>query len=570
MGAGAGKATASEVAEQYARDVLAGRILACQWVRLACARQLADLKRWGKRPRKDAPYWFSAARAQHIVDWFAHCPHVKGDLARQPIRLEPWEVFALSVLFGWERTDKPVRRYRTAYLEMGRKNAKSTLAAGIGTYLLAADDEEGAEVYSAATTGDQAAIVFGVAKRMVELSPVLRKRIGVLAHALVVERTGSIFRAVNSQSDTLDGKNLHCGIVDELHAHRTRGLWDVLETATGARSQSLLLAITTAGGDESGICYEIRTYLTKILQGLIEDETFFGLIYTLDEGDSWQDPAVWIKANPNLGVSVDVDDLKRKALKARETPAAQAAFQAKHCSVWVGAGNAFVNMEALRATGDPGLTLEQFRGQPCWWGLDLASKEDLAALMLIFRQGEDWYAFGRYYLPESVVLLGQHSRRAQYRGWADQGYLTLTDGNITDQNRIQEDCRALRSQCELREFGYDGFQAAKFASELLAEDFPMVEVGATVKNFSDPMKSIAALINAGRWHHDNNPVTLWAYSNVVAQLDYKDNVFPRKEGGKGSTSKIDPFVATCIAMNRALLAQEPVRSVYETEGLFVL
>ncbi|MBA3852922.1 MAG: hypothetical protein C0503_00825 [Gemmatimonas sp.] len=471
----------------------------------------------------------------------------------------------------------------------------STIAAGLGLFMLGPDGEPGAEVYSAATTREQAKIVFNTARQMAMRTPAYCDRFGVEPgiHALVSLATEASFKALSSDDQTLDGLNPHAAIVDELHAHRTRGVWDVLETATGARSQSLLLAITTAGSDRSGICFEVRSYLLQILEGALaktpevadargytlkgattDDESFFGIVYTIDEDDDWTSPEAWAKANPNLGVSVKTDDIARACQKAMRLPSAQPNFLTKRLNVWVNADSAWMDMRAWSRCGDSQLRIEQFAGTPAIVALDLSSKTDIAAAAILFRRverekdkhGEDvdrvhYYAFGRYYLPEETI---EESDNSQYRGWADSEFLIETDGNTTDFARIREDLVELRSTVAVAEVGIDVYQARQLGNELQEDGLAVVEIPMTVKQLSEPMKELEAAVLGGRFHHDGNPALAWMMSNVVAHRDRKDNIFPAKPT---ANAKIDGAVALIMAMSRALVAPAPpARSVYETRG----
>lgn len=574
------------IAAQYARDVVDGRILACRWTIAACQRQLDDL---AKQQTPGFPYRYDAGRGARVCLMVELMPHIKGRWATKTIRLEPWQIFIYMTVFSWVfataasadvamAAKDGLRRFRTVYIEVPRKNTKSTMTAPVGLYMLAADGEDGAECYAAATTRDQARIVFDVGKAMAKRTPAFCERFGVdvLTHAIVVEDAEAVFKALSSEDNSLDGLNPHFACIDELHAHKTRGVWDVLETALGARSQPLLWAITTAGTNRAGICYEQRTYLTKILTAgdPTEDDSYFGIIYTIDDNDDWTDPRIWAKANPNYGVSVFPDDIARLCRKAQEMPSAQPNFLTKRLNVWVNADSPWMDMRRWEACGDARLRVEQFAGEECFESFDLASNIDIAANIRLFRKlvpeqnkktGETeehthYYAFGRFYLPEDVV---EEADNSQYQGWARSGRLILTDGNIIDQNAIQDDLRLDKDQVQIVAAAYDPFQATKFATELLAEGFPMVEVGATVKNFSAPMKEIEALVKAGRFHHDGDPVLTWMISNVVAHVDKKDNVFPNKQTAK---NKIDGAVALIMAMNVAMLAPAPVTPTISSFG----
>jgi phage terminase large subunit-like protein len=559
-------------ATQYARAVVSNEIIACKWVKLACQRHLNDLKR---SLTAKFPYRFDEQKAQAVCNFAELMRHIKGPKAGELIVLELWEKFFLQSLFGWVHKKTGKRRFRRGYLEVARKNAKSTLAAIIGLYMMVADAEGGAEVYSAATKRDQARIIFEVARHMVRKCPGYKDTFGVQlnAHNICQPSSASKFEPLSAEADTLDGLNIHCALVDELHAHRTREIYDVLETGTGARSQSLLLSITTAGSNRAGICYEIRTYLTKILDhvGDFVDESFFGIIYTIDDDDDWTDPEAWKKANPNWGVSVMPEVVAQLAYKAMQMPAAQNNFKTKHLNVWVNADVAWMDMRAWDKCADPALKVEQFTGEPCTVGIDMASKIDLTPMMRVFTRmqknakNEDeahYYAFGRYYLPEDAIA---ESANSQYSGWVNSGLLVPTPGNITDYDYLELDLKEWASTFQISEVAYDPFQATQFSTRMSAEGFTMVEMRPTVLNFSEPMKELEALVLSGRFHHDGDPVLAWAVSNVVCHLDKKDNIYPTKERPE---NKIDPVVALIMALARAILGSGT--SVYETRGLLTL
>lgn len=526
---------------QYALDVVAGEIMACKWIILACKRYLSDLER--------DDIYFDVEDAQHHLDFYPQfCVHVKGKLEDKPIELEPWQAFGLMNIFGWKMPDG-LRRFRTAYEEVARKNAKSTKLSGVGLYMLGFDNEGGAEVYSAATTRDQAKIVFEDAKVMGEKSPHLRRVFGFHRNNIHLLKTASKFEPLSSDADTLDGKNVHCGLIDEVHAHKSRDVWDVVETATGAREQPLMYAITTSGTNKQGICYELREYLCKILEGLIQDDTFFGLIFTLDKEDDWTDESVWIKANPNLGISKKWDDMRRLAKKAKEIPTARNNFLTKHLNIWVNAAVGWMNMEKWdRAPKpEPEEVLQQL---PCFIGMDLANKLDIAAVVIVVPDSEGHlHVKCKFYLPEEQIHVKARSIGNMYQSWADDGYITLTDGNIIDHEYIEDDVREILSEWDVKEIGFDPWGSTQLSIRLSEDGAPMVEVGQTVKNLSEAMKEVEALVHAGKLHHGDNPVLNWMASNVTAKEDKNENVFPNKEH---KDNKIDGMVAMFMAVNRYL------------------
>lgn len=536
------------IAADYTARVLDGSQLACKWVKLACQRQRDDLKRW----KEDGPFVWDPEAASRVCRFIELLTHTKGELAGQRIKLEPWQVFILTTAFGWRRREDGGRRFRRVYIEVARGNGKSCLSSGVALYCLVADNEPGAEVYSFATTRDQAKIVFGDAKRMAETNLPLRKRFGleVLANALYVPSTGSTFQTKSAEGSTLDGLNTHLAVVDELHAHKTRAVYDVVETSLGKRRSSLLWCITTAGFDTSGICYEVRTMSTRVLERQAIDETQFAVIYTADEDDDWTSPEALEKANPNWGVSVRPEMILSLLAKAKALPSAINNFKTKHLDIWCSASNAWMDMGAWGQCEDNTLRLEDFEGERCIIGLDLGSKNDMTAKVRVFpleSDGPTRYAvFCDFYLPERAV---ENAVNSQYSGWAEEGHLHVTPGAMTDLNVVEEDLREDLSRFNVEAVVYDPWQATQMATTLSEDDAPMVECRMTVQNMSDPMKSVEALVLDRRLLHDGNPILTWMMGNVVAKLDAKDNIFPRKERYE---QKIDGVIALIMAMGNAL------------------
>jgi phage terminase large subunit-like protein len=539
----------ADAALAYARSVVAGETIACKWTKLACERQLNDLAR---EPSAEWPFRFDLERAERPCEFIELLPHIKGKWARERrlIELEPWQCFVITTVFGWVHSVTNLRRYREGYVEVPRKNAKSTLSSGMALYMLAADGEQGAECYSAATTRDQARIVFDDAKAMAERTPDLRTYCGVaiLQHALTVAATASSFKPLAAEGSTLDGLNVHFAVIDELHAHKKREVYDVIDTARGAREQSLLWAITTAGTDRAGICYERRTHVTKMLGGQIEDPSLFGIIYTIDDGDDPHDPRSWAKANPNWLKSVLPDDMEAASRKGQAMPSALSNFLTKRLNVWVNADSVWMDMVSWDKCADPELTIERVAHLPCVIALDLASKVDVAAKLRLFHDEPDrkYYVIAQFYLPERAV---EQSGNSQYSGWERSGWLTVTTGEVTDFDQIEVDLAHDMSTLEVQEIAFDPWQATQLASHMIDQGAPMVELRQTVQNISEPMKQLEALVLQGRLVHDGNPALTWMISNVVCHVDAKDNIYPRKERNE---NKIDGAVALIMALARSI------------------
>ena len=552
----------AQIAADYCADVLAGRILACKWVRLACERQVNDLHR-AAIGAADFPYFFDEAAAGRVCLFIEKLPHIKGPLAGQLIALEPWQVFILTTVFGWLKTETKKRRYRRVYIEVPRGNGKSALSSGVALYMLAADKEGGPEVYSAATTKDQARIVFDVAQKMLRTGPgrKLAERFGLvpLQHSISHPASNGVFVPVSSDAMTLDGGNTHFACLDELHAHKTSEVWDVFDTSTGKRDQSMLWTITTAGVNMTGICYTTRDYAIKILQGVFHDEMFFGIVYTIDgpnkdiegdTGDDWTKPEIWKKANPNYGVSVFPDDLAMKAQKAMQQVSAQTNFKTKHLDMWQAAGSVWMDMRRFGACADPTLKESDFVGQKCVVGMDLASKLDLLSQCRVFWKWQGnkrhYYVFWKHWTPEQRIL---DSPIVAYRTWEAEGRLITCPGETNDFTLAEEAIREAHRTFDLLEVAHDPAGALEMSNKLLGEGIPMVEVGQVTKYVSPAAKELEAAIYDGRFHYDGDPVVTWAMSNVVVKVDKNDNIFPFKLKAE---NKIDPIVALDTALIRIM------------------
>ena len=540
------------IAKEYMRGVLDGSVPACSFVKQAVQRQLNDLRRWGP---EGGDYYFDEKEASRPCWFIENLTHTKGELAGRAIHLEPWQCFLLTTLFGW-KAKAGNRRFRSAYVEVGRGNGKSTLLSGIGLFCLCADHEPGAEVYSFATTRELAKIVFGDAQTMARGNRALQEAYGleVTAHALYVPATNSTFQAKSAEGSTLDGLNTHLAIIGELHAHKKRDVFDVVETSLGKRRNSLMVSITTAGVDRTGICYEQRTLVTKILSGSLQDESYFGIIYTLDPDDDWKSDEALAKANPNWGVSVRPEVIRALQAKAIATPSAENNFKTKHLDVWCNADVGWMDMKAWDACADESLDESDFDGEPCWLGLDLASTSDMTAKVKIFQRKIDgsshYYLFGDYWLPRTAIERGVNS---QYQGWEYLGYLHVCEGPVTDfaeiRDSILEDC----GRYSVQSVAYDPFQAVQLSKELSDDGVPMVLCKQTVANLSDPMKQFQAVVLDHRLHFNGDPVLTWMVSNVVCHVDVKENIYPRKDAPE---NKIDGVVAGIMALSRALLNDE--------------
>ena len=569
------------IAKGYARDVAAGKIPAGKSIRLQCARFLAELK---VQRRKAFPHRFDAALASRICRFIEKLPHTKGKWARskETIRLEPWQIWILCCAFGWVRKKDGLRRFRVLFIVVPRKNGKSVIAGGIGLYMLCADREHGAEVYAGATTERQAREVFRPAQIMVKRTPALKRHFAleVLAGKIISYADESVFETIIG--DPPDGQSPSCAIHDEYHEHDDDGQVDTMQTGMGARDQPMQVKITTAGFNLGGPCYAEIQDQRKRLEGIgifdealaaleaiglpkgppLDDECFF-VEYAADEEDDWKAEQTLRKANPNYDVSVSGDFLKARQRDAIASPRKAGAFKTKHLDLWVAAKQAYFDIEAWRRCRDPNMpllvdeavALKELQGRRCILALDLASKVDIAALEYLFppigekaTKDDPYIRLGRYFLPEDTV-----ADVAAYQGWDALGLLDVTPGNITDYEYIYEAIQEARRRFDVDTIAYDPFQATQLVGQLTKEGAPLLEYNHQVRNMSEPMKELDALTRAALIRHAGCPVMEWEMSNVVAQLDAKDNVYPRKPRVE---DKIDNPVALISAIGVAIAKEE--------------
>lgn len=555
-----------QLAKDYARDVVEGRILACRFVRLACQRFLDDVK---ASSAKDFPYRLDPEAAHTVCRFIELLPHVKGKWARdrQKIRLEGWQCFIEVNVFGWKRRSDGLRRYRRVYIEVPRKNAKSTTTAGTGLYMFVADNEHGAEVYSGATTEKQAWEVFGPARLMARNTPDLLEQFGVMVGAknLSVSETASKFEPIIGKPG--DGASPSMSITDEYHEHQSPEQYDTMVTGMGAREQPIAWVITTAGSDTAGPCYALRQQAVDSLEGKVEHPELFAIVYTVDleekdadgkvtkPGVAWTSEEALRMANPNMGVSVFEDFLRTEQQRAIKSPREQAKFKTKHLNIWVTAAAPYFNAELWSRLGDAP-PIEEFAGEPCVIGTDLAAELDLTAKVKVFARdledGRHYYVFGKFYIAEKRT---EDPGKEHYAEWFKNGHLVATPGDKTDHDFIEADMKADCDADAVLEIAFDRYTAAQLITHMQNHigDDRVITIPQTVEYLSPPMKKVQALIQSGHIHHDGNPALAWMIGNVTAQEDRNENVFPRKEGAE---RKIDGATALLNAMNRIDAALE--------------
>lgn len=551
-------------AEQYAADVIAGRIIACGYVRKAVERYYRDLDQ-----SIEKGWYFDPRAADRAITFIQSLRHIKGEWAGKLVALEPWQQFVLWNVFGFRRSTTGYRRFKEFYLEVARKNGKTTLLAGLGNYMLFGDGEAGAEVYSCATTRDQARECFGAAEQMVRKCT-LSKRAKIFRSAggsIVYDANGSVFKPLSSDANTLDGKNASCAIVDEYHAHKTDEVYAVMKSSMGARRQPLMCIITTAGFNLASACFTYRQSAIKILDGIIEDDTSFVMIYTQDSREELADPATWIKSNPCLGASVWPEFLIEQHKTMHTKPEQESSILTKHFNMWVQAAKTWINDEVWRkcvTVTDPATLI----GCECYGGMDLGAVNDYSSLALEFHENGRVQVLMWYWIPEEKYKSRGEMQRenVNIEVWQRQGHIKVTPGNVTDYDVIRADISAIAGKYTIRKIGYDRWNSSQLVIDLLSDGLPMDGFQQSIGNISPPTKDFERLIRTGEYEHFDNPVLRWQISNVVIYRDANDNMKPIKSR---SPEKIDGVVAAIMARGEYMSAQrDPEQlSIYETRGL---
>lgn len=521
-----------------------------KWVRLAARRFLKDLKRArGKRP----PFVWSPSQANKACRFIEHLPHVEGVWETPTIKLEPSQVFFLCNLFGFRNPDGS-RRFTTALYAVARKNAKSALAAGILLYVFCTEPEVGPQVISAATTGDQARIVWGVAKRMVEKVSDLRDAFTLepFANAIARYEVGGTFRPINAKASTQDGLNPSALCFDELHAHKTRDLFDVLRSAAGARKSPLFLYTTTEGYENPGPWSEQRRFAWQILEGVVEADHYLAVYYALDDTDDDFDESKWIKANPLLGVSVSLEKMREYATEAKAQPGTLAEFRIKRLNRPAAAAEAWVDLRKWKRCGGA-VNLDELEGARCWAALDLASTRDMTAWRIVWERDGVFYTWGRFWVPQSAVEQRTERGSVPYASWVTQGLITQTEGNVTDYSVVERDILADCARFNPTEVAFDPWNATDLTTRLLAAGLPMVQFIQGPRSYHPGFQALERAYVAGKLQHGGDPVLTWNAANLVPRRDANMNLAPDK---RRSAEKIDGMVCLLMAMARASLAPE--------------
>jgi phage terminase large subunit-like protein len=547
-----------KVAEQYIRDVLSGRIVTSKWVKLQLQRHVDDLKEGHLRGLR-----FNEEKAQLVLDYFDEFVVQTDDgHAGEPIHTLPFQRALLAIFYGWEWEETGFRRYKIAYVELARGNGKSALLSGLCEMELVTGPYA-TEVYSAGTDRETARIVWDTTAKMVELQPELRNLVVQHKNNLHIPSLASKFEPLSAQERNLQGKRPSFVVIEELHMHPHRGVWDAMVMALGKRDNSRLFALTTAGYDRNSICWQTREYSLKVLQGIIPDDSWFSFIACIDDEDNYEDESVWIKANPALGSLVKISDMREQALKASSDPASLNAFLRYRLNVWTDSVSAFLPMKDWDNCAEP-IDAEALKGQPCFGGLDLSSTTDTSAFVLLFPPygvRKKWAILPYFFLPEGNIQKRVKRDRVPYDVWERQGLFNLTPGNVIDTQFIREKIKELSGEYQIVEVCFDRAFAADIIPQLESDGLTAVNINQGEVAMTPPCKRLLELVLRNEIMHGNNPVLRWMASNLIVRVGASGLLKPDKAK---STEKIDGISAILDALSRAMVVPiKPKQSSFQ-------
>lgn len=514
---------------------------------------------------------YDEKKADRAVRFIENLKHTKGKWAGKRFWLLPWQEQIVRDIFGIIKEDGN-RQFRTAYVEIGKKNGKSELAAAIALYLLYADNEPSAEVYGAGADRGQAGIVFGVANQMLRMSPALMKRSKILGATkrIVNFDNAGFYQVLSAEVGTKHGLNVSGLVFDELHAQPNRKLYDVLTKGSGdAREQPLFFLITTAGTDKESICFELHTKAMDVLSGRKIDSTFYPVVFGLTDEDDWQDEKNWYKANPSLGQTIKIERVREAYKEALQNPAEENIFKQLRLNMWVSSLTRFIP-EQIYDMGNEPIDMDSLLGRECYGGLDLSSTGDITALVLVFpprNENEKYILLPYFWIPEDTIPIRVRRASVPYDVWQQQGYLLATEGNVVNYDFIERFIEDLGTKYHILEIAVDRWNATMLTQHLMDDGFTMVPFGQGYKDMSPATKEFSKLLHEGKIVHGGNPVLRWMSGNVVVETDAAENIKVTKAK---SPEKIDGIVAAIMALDRAVRNQGDNGSVYDERGILLL
>ena len=518
---------------------------------------------------KKNKFYYDEASADRAVAFIeTHIRHCKGSLAGKLFKLEDWQKDDLiRPIFGWKHKDSDLRKYRSVYCEIPRKNGKSTLGAAVALYMLFADSELGSEIFSCAGDRNQASIIFDLAKQMVLLDPLLSSKAKVFRNSITFPAKGNTYKVLSSDASLQHGHNPNAILFDELHTQKSRELFDTMQTGTGARNQPLLFTMTTAGASKTdgNICWEVHSYSEKVKNKTINDDTHLSVIYSAEEGADIQDPETWKKANPNFGISINEDYLITEAKKASELPSYENTFRRLHLNQWTTSITKWIS-DSVWMENFEEIDLEILKGRKCWGGLDLASTMDLSSLVLYFpMEDQKDVVLVYFYCPEQSAEIRGRKYKLPYDEWIADGYIKATEGNVQDYEYIRKDINNIIQDYDLQSIAFDRWNSSQLIIQLSQQDgIPMSQFGQGYRSMSAPSKELEKLVLKKEINHLNNPVLRWQCENVQLQTDPAGNIKINKQK---SSEKVDGMIALVMALGEMMTDETEGDSIYNDRGI---
>ncbi len=533
---------------QYAEDVLSGKIVTGHYIKLAAERFF--------RLMYDERYEFREDKVEQVCGFISIIHHYTGKHAGKPFVLEAWQEWIVASMYGFYLRGTNERLVQSAYIEMARKQGKSAFASALCLYHLIADGEMNAEVYMAANSKDQAKVSFNMASNFSKMLDPGKEFLDPYRDTIKYERTLSFLKVLAADSSKLDGPNASMYLIDEYHAAKNSGVKDVLQSSQGMRENPMAVIITTAGFDRLGVCYQYREMCTEVVSGLKEDDTLFIAIYCLDKEDDWKDEAVWVKSNPNLGVTVQTKYLKTQVRKAINTPSDEVGIKTKNLNIWCDAEKTWIKDDYI-LSASANVNLEEYNRLDCFIGVDLSSTSDLTSFSVMIPTTEKmvWKTF--YFLPEAALT--EKRFKELYGEWARQGALCITPGNVVDYDFILNKIMEIGQILNIVTIGYDSWNATQFVINCTEKGLPMEPYSQSIGNFNKPTKELERLLLSGVAVIDNNIITRHCFRNVVMARDKNGNTKPSKQYEE---KKIDGVIAMIEALGVYLMCPRYDNVIY--------
>lgn len=540
--------TRKKIYIQYAEDVLSGKIVTGHYIKLAAERFF--------RLMYDGRYEFREDKVEQVCEFISIIHHYTGKHAGKPFVLEAWQEWIVASMYGFYLRGTNERLVQSAYIEMARKQGKSAFASALCLYHLIADGEMNAEVYMAANSKDQAKVSFNMASNFSKMLDPGKEFLDPYRDTIKYERTLSFLKVLAADSSKLDGPNASMYLIDEYHAAKNSGVKDVLQSSQGMRENPMAVIITTAGFDRLGVCYQYREMCTEVVSGLKEDDTLFIAIYCLDKEDDWKDEAVWVKSNPNLGVTVQTKYLKTQVRKAINTPSDEVGIKTKNLNIWCDAEKTWIKDDYI-LSASANVNLEEYNGLDCFIGVDLSSTSDLTSFSVMIPTTEKmvWKTF--YFLPEAALT--EKRFKELYGEWARQGALCITPGNVVDYDFILNKIMEIGQILNIVTIGYDSWNATQFVINCTEKGLPMEPYSQSIGNFNKPTKELERLLLSGVAVIDNNIITRHCFRNVVMARDKNGNTKPSKQYEE---KKIDGVIAMIEALGVYLMCPRYDNVIY--------